>query len=400
MTDGSTSASHAVGEAVAKRIVEFVRFLRAAGFKSGPGKAIDAVGALQLTGVTDRRDVYWTLRAILVDSRDTQSLFDQAFALFWRPPAELDFELALPKTPDERRLVGNHRLADAYRPSKRPIVTDKPSDRRADAALTYSRREALRRRDFDSMTLDEIREAEKIVARLKLPLPGTVGRRFRTDQTGPRLDFRSTFRASVRGSVILPHWRRRRRVRRPLIALCDISGSMGRYVRMFLRFLHALTHHRGNVSCFLFGTRLTNVTRCLRHGDPDVALAHLADAVEDWDGGTRIGVCLRAFNRQWGRRVLAQGGLVLLISDGLDRDAGAGLAAETEFLRRSTRRLIWLNPLLRYDAFEPLAAGVRAILPCVDDFRPVHNLKSLDDLSAVLGEIGRDCERGRNWLAA
>ena len=189
------------------------------------------------------------------------------------------------------------------------------------------------------------------------------------------------------GGDALPLMRRQRRVRPPpLVVLCDVSGSMGQYSRMLLHFLHALTNDRDRVQVFLFGTRLTNVTRQLRFRDPDEALAKVAEAVQDWDGGTRIGPCLAAFNRDWARRVLAQGAVVLLITDGLDRAGAEGLTQEMERLHKSCRRLIWLNPLLRYEGYAPKSQGARAMLPQVDEFRSVHNLASLSELAEALSQ--------------
>jgi hypothetical protein len=197
---------------------------------------------------------------------------------------------------------------------------------------------------------------------------------------------RATLRESLReGGDIIPLVRARAlEVHPPLVVLCDISGSMNPYARMFLHFLHAITNDRDRVHTFVFGTRLTNVTRQLRHRDVDVAMARVADAIKDWAGGTRIGVCLREFNWRWARRVLGQNACVLLVSDGLDREAGEGLAEEMERLARSSRYLVWLNPLLRYERFEAKPAGVRAMLPHVDLFLPVHNLKSLVELARTL----------------
>ena len=187
--------------------------------------------------------------------------------------------------------------------------------------------------------------------------------------------------------------------RPPIVAICDISGSMSDYTRVFLHFLHALGEERGRVHTFLFGTRLTNVTRSLRHKDPDEALAACTAHVEDWSGGTRIGATLHEFNRLWSRRVLGQGASVLLFTDGLERDGSEELGREMERLHKSCRRLIWLNPLLRYDRFEPRAQGIRAILPHVDEFRPVHNLASIADLvGALSGQAGAASTDPRLWL--
>jgi len=179
--------------------------------------------------------------------------------------------------------------------------------------------------------------------------------------------------------------RRERRLRRPpLVIICDISGSMERYSRMMLHFMHAVTNDRDRVHTFLFGTRLTNVTRYLRYKDVDMALEKVGEEVVDWSGGTRIGACLHDFNQNWSRRVLTQGAVAIIISDGLDRDEAAGLEDEMERLHKSCRQLIWLNPLLRYEGFQPKSMGIRAMLPHVDDFRTVHSLNNLQDLTRVL----------------
>jgi uncharacterized protein len=212
---------------------------------------------------------------------------------------------------------------------------------------------------------------------------------------GNQVDMRATLRAmtSARGAVVPLEWRKRRRRRPPLVVLCDISGSMDRYSRMLLFFLHAITNDRDRVHTLLFGTRLTNITRYLKHRDVDVAVARVSAAVSDWAGGTRIGACLEEFNRRWSRRLLGQGAVVLFISDGLDSDVGEGLGAEMDRLARSCRRLIWLNPLLRYDGFEARPAGIRAMLPYVDEFLPVHNFDSLMQLSTAFARRGN--VRGR-----
>ena len=251
---------------------------------------------------------------------------------------------------------------------------------------SYSAREVLRHADFDTMTEDELAQAKAMIAALRLPVPEVRTRRFRPDAGGARVDLRASLRACLRaGSEVIPLRRRSVRYRPPpLVVLCDVSGSMSRYSRMFLHFLHAITSDRDRVHAFVFGTRLTNVTRCLRHRDADAAMLEIAKAVADWSGGTRIGACLHEFNFGWSRRVLGQNATVLLISDGLDRDAGAGLSREMERLHKSCRTLLWLNPLLRYEGFEPRPAGIRAMLPHTDAFLPAHNLDSLADLADVL----------------
>jgi uncharacterized protein with von Willebrand factor type A (vWA) domain len=246
------------------------------------------------------------------------------------------------------------------------------------------------------MSADEIAQAKALIRAMQLPIREVATRRFHPDPRGWRVDLRRTLRRSLHGGGAMIDLAKKRRIRRhpPLVILCDISGSMERYSRMLLHFMHAVTNDRDRVHCFVFGTRITNVTRQLRQRDVDVALGKVGDVVEDWSGGTRIGRCLHQFNRTWSRRVLAQGAVVLLITDGLDRDAGEGLEREMERLHKSCRRLIWLNPLLRWEGYAPLAAGSRAIIRHVDDFRPVHNLESLAQLTSALARIGPRREEG------
>jgi uncharacterized protein with von Willebrand factor type A (vWA) domain len=255
-----------------------------------------------------------------------------------------------------------------------------------EARLTFSSREVLSRMDFDTMSAAELAEAKKMLSQLRLPLPTVRTRRRKISKNGRMVDLRATLRESLReGGDTIPLVRSARtELHPPLVVLCDISGSMNPYSRMFLHFLHAITNDRDRVTVFVFGTRLTNITRQLRHRDVDVAMARVAEAIKDWSGGTRIGASLREFNFKWGRRVLAQNACVLLVSDGLDREAGEGLGEEMERLAKSCHRLVWLNPLLRYEKFEARPAGVRAMLPHVDLFLPVHNLKSLVDLAKTL----------------
>jgi hypothetical protein len=266
----------------------------------------------------------------------------------------------------------------------RPRPEDEPPV--MDAVLTVSDQERLQRMDFEAMGADEIAEAKREIRRLVLPLDLRRTRRLRADSLGPVTDLRRTIRQSLRQGGEILTIARNRHLRRPppLVVLCDISGSMSRYAQILLHFLHAVTNDRDRVHVFLFGTRLSNVTRQLRHRDPEVAFQMVSHVVPDWSGGTRIGEALESFNRLWARRVLAQGAVVLLITDGLDRDGARGLADNMDRLHRSCRRLIWLNPLLRWAGFEPKSQGIRAMLPHVDDFRPVHNLASLRALVDLL----------------
>ena len=374
-----------------ENIMFFGRVLRAAGLPIGPGQVIDAVRATATVGVTDREIFYWALHAVLVNRREQRVIFDQAFHIFWRNPRLLERMLlmVLPtfrtggRAETETALV--RRVQEALAPQDMTAETSgqPEAELQVDAVMTYSGSELLQSMDFEKMSVAEVEEARRTIARMRLPVREMVTRRFAASPRGRRIDPRRTMRASLRdgGDSIPLRFTEPRRRPPPIVALCDISGSMGRYSRMLLHFLHALTNDRMRVQTFLFGTRLTNVTRYLRQRDVDEALAKVGGAAADWSGGTRIGLCLRMFNRDWSRRVLGQGAVVLLISDGLDRDAGDGLAAEVDRLHRSCRRLIWLNPLLRFDGFAPKSRGIRAILPHVDEFRPVHSLNSLQDLA-------------------
>lgn len=396
----------AAGGRLAANLVHFGRVLRRAGLPVGTGQILDALRAAELVDVTRRDELYWALHAVFVHAPAQRELFDQAFRLFWRepggsaPPVEgLREALRLPsgKQAHPRRRVAEA-LAGADAGEESPQADAPPA---ADAALTASGAEALRTRDFRDMSAEEIRRARRAVERLPLTLEARPTRRFRPDARGPRVDARATLRAMLRaGGGRIPLQRRRRRVAPPpLVVLCDISGSMERYTRMLLHFLHVLTSRRGRVRTFLFGTRLTEVTRDIARRDVDDALRRLGRRVEDWGGGTRIGRCLEEFNRAWARRVLGQGAVVLIITDGLDRDGGEGLERAAARLRRSCRRLVWLNPLLRFQDFEPTAAGVRALLPHVDEHRPVHDLASLEALAEALARPGVRMPRGRRPAA-
>ncbi len=390
-------------------IMHFARVLRAAGLPIGPGRVLDAVNAVRAVGVADRNDFYWTLHAVFVNRSPHRELFDQAFHVFWRNPRLLERMMSMvlpafeyPQGMSEQRL--RRRLGDAFKSGLGAEAGQQPpaTEVELDAALSWSAREVLQDKDFEQMSSDEVARAKSAVARMRLLFARVPVRRYRRHRLGNRVDMRASLRGALRsGPGVIPLERcRRRRRPPPLVILCDISGSMGRYSRMLLHFAHTLAADRGRVTSFVFATRLTNVTRHLREKDVDVALERLSDAVCDWSGGTRIGACLAEFNRLWSRRVLAQGAVTLLITDGLDRDAGEGLGDQVERLHKSCRRLIWLNPLLRYEDFAPRSLGMRAILPHVDDFRSVHNLSSLEELAGVLSQAGARHQEGvSQWLA-
>ncbi|MFN3399025.1 MAG: vWA domain-containing protein [Ferrovibrio sp.] len=387
-----TSGQNGEGGAFATNIVHFVRLLRASGLRLGPGKAMDAVRAVEVAGIRRRDDLYWTLFSVLVNRRDQRDLFDQAFHIFWRDPKILErmMSLLLPQaegTAEPSKSNMSQRLRQALLPGQGEArASNEKKEVEIDATLTFSADELLQKKDFADMTAEEMDQAKTAMARIDWPFRPARTRRLKPDARGHRIDLRASLQSSLRtGGTIIPLKRKSPGERPPpLVVLCDISGSMSQYSRMFLHFMHALSNDRSRVHSFLFGTRLTNISRMLRQRDVDKALTAVSERVPDWSGGTRIGATLAEFNRLWSRRVLGQGAVVLLLTDGLDREGGEGLPREMERLHKSCHRLIWLNPLLRWDGFEPKAAGIRAILPHVDDFRPVHNLSSIADLAHAL----------------
>ena len=283
-------------------------------------------------------------------------------------------------------------LKDRLRQEQREIELD--------SRFTVSDREVLQTKDFAQMSAAEIEAARVAIARMALSLDEVKTRRLAPRLHGHLIDMRRTLRRSLKagGAVIDLKYLGPRTKPPPIVALLDISGSMSDYTRLFLHFLHTITDARKRVHTFLFGTRLTNVTRSLKTRDADEALAACSAAVSDWSGGTRIATSLAVFNKLWARRVLGQGAIVLLITDGLERDPDDRLAFEIDRLHRSCRRLVWLNPLLRYAGFEAKAKGIRAILPHVDEFRPIHNLRSVADLVRALSAPGEDANDPRKWL--
>jgi hypothetical protein len=374
---------------LAENILYFARALRAAGIPVGSGAVLDALEAISVARVGDREDFYWMLHAVFVKRHEHTILFDQAFRIFFRKRGYIEKLIAsmLPevaKTAPKPPAPGAQRVQQALLGGLN-AREDKP-EVEIDARLTVSDREVLQKKDFAQMSAAEIAAAKQAIARLALPLDMVRTRRMAPSRRGHLIDIRRTLRASMKagGALIDLKYLGPREKEPPIVALLDISGSMSQYTRLFLHFLHSITDARKRVTTFLFGTRLTNVTRAIRARDPDEALAACSAHVVDWSGGTRIASSLREFNKSWSRRVLTQGAVVLLISDGLERDADDTLSFEMDRLHRSCRRLIWLNPLLRFEGFEARAKGVRTMLPHVDELRPIHNLESMAGLVRAL----------------
>lgn len=384
---------------LAENIVHFSRVLRASGLPVGPDRVIAAIAAVEAVGLDRREDVHAALGAVMLDRHEQQVIFDAAFEAFWRDPKLLEqlmFAL-LPKIQGrgEKELPPRpNRLAEALAPP-RPEPPPTPRAQRDDeevsfdASFSFSERERLQQADFETMTAEEFALAQQLAERVPLPVRPVKRRRHAPASSGT-LDLRASLQHMARQpETLAPSFTRARVETPPLVVLLDISGSMDRYARLFLHYVHGLTRRYLKVHTFTFGTRLTNITRALRFRDPDVALK-LADAqVQDWKGGTRIASTLGEFNRRWARRVLGANAAALLVTDGLDRDDRGELERAAAQLHRLAHEVVWLNPLLRYAGFEPRAAGVRALLPHVDRFLPVHNLASLADLSRALREPAR-----------
>jgi uncharacterized protein with von Willebrand factor type A (vWA) domain len=387
-------------------LMHFARLLRRAGLPVGPSDMLAAQQALALVDISSRAQVRTALRATMIHRHEHADLFDQAFLMFWRDPEAAKSAAAMqlldgrPQKP-ERAPPGGRRLAEAMQTPQEKRRPPEEERQEIEATFTVSERERLQTMDFEAMSADEINAAKREIQKLTLPLDERRTRRRRPDPSGPHVDLRATIRNSLRtGGEILDIAATRKTTRPPpLVVLCDISGSMNRYAQILLHFLHAVANDRDRVSIFLFGTRLSNITRQLRHRDPEVAFQLVAHAVPDWSGGTRIGEALAEFNRHWARRVLGQGAVVLLVTDGLDREGARGLAENMERLHKSCSRLVWLNPLLRWEGFAPKSQGIRAMLPHVDEFRTVHNLASLRDL---VGTLSRPAPRGamERWRTA
>ena len=375
--------------------MHFARVLRSAGIAVGTDRVQLALQALRIAGFDSRPDFHAVLSTCLLDRIEHKDLFDQAFELFWRDP---DLEgrmraMLLPKvraqaalTPEQRE---NRRLGDALFPNPRPDAPQPEPDEsmQFDAAFTVSEQEVLRKADFDTMSADEWRAARRALSMMRWVFEPLPTRRAEASPRAGRVDWRATLQTMARhgGELGEMRWRRPRPLPAPMVVLADISGSMSRYSRMLLHFAHALGHAEARVESFVFGTRLTRTTRLLKSRDPDVAVSQVVKAVEDWSGGTRITTSLHEFNQRWARRCLSSRTTVLLISDGLEHGDTKALSSEMERLAKSCRRLIWLNPLLRFEKFQPKAAGIRAMLPHVDRFLPVHNLDSLEHLVRLLG---------------
>ncbi len=383
--------------ALLRNLLHFAGLLRSLGLDVPAGRMPDVTAALAHVDLGRRQDVYFTLRSLLVHRQQDLAPFDEAFRVFWRPPPD-DWTSNDLRALGEKRRFGPPQVEPAVTPSS-PAEASLPTlPERIERVvpMSHSPSEATRLKDFAHFTTAEMEEARQAIARFEWSLDTRRTRRW-TAGKGPAADLRRVVRSNLGygGELVSIPSRERRIARRPLVLLCDVSGSMERYARILLHFAHGLTRDLDRVEAFLFATRLTRVTHDLARHGVDRALAAVQRSVPDWGGGTRIGEALRSFNLHWARRVLGHGPVVLLISDGWDRGEPAVIRQEIGRLQRSCHRLIWLNPLLGSPDYLPLTRGMQAALPYVDDFLPVHNLVSLEALAVKLSERKGAQRRGR-----
>ena len=404
------------GERLLFRLTEFGRILWEVGIDVGPRKMLDLTETLAYVDVTNKEDFYNTLKCSLLAKHEQEALFDQMYLYYWYMRDQLDKKKAdapgtarrdekhLRLPPSELKRLAEHLNApQEQRKDLRAEMREserrrRDSDRRDDDTdddtanphgLAYSAIEALRKKDFESFTWDEVQEAKKLMAEMRWHLGMRPTRRKRPSRRGSYPDMRRIVRRNLKyGAELLElTWRETKRKPRPLVIICDISGSMSLYSRLLLHFIHTISNGLLNVEAFVFGTRLTRVTRQLKKRDVDDAVRDVSKTVQDWSGGTRIGDALHYFNHKWARRVLGRGAVVLIISDGWDRGEPGVLEAEMDRLQHSCHRLIWLNPLLGSPDYRPLTIGMKTALPYIDNFLPAHNLDSLIQLGNLLATI-------------
>ncbi len=375
-----------------RNIVLFARLLRALDIEVTPTQILDLLEGLRHIQLRERQDVKDTARTILINRHEYISLFDQAFDLFWQARdrqelSEMDIDVFIPEQPEQRKqeILSIQSQGEGFSPPD----LDPDDDPIIDRSESYSVNEVLRQKDFVDLTPHELAEVKQLMQRMDWQLEQRRTRRKTPATHGIYYDMRRTFRQNLRygGEPLVLKRRTRKLKRRPLVVISDISGSMERYARILLKFIYVISQGLEDAEAFVFSTRLTRITRQLRGREVDIVLDQVTNAIQDWGGGTRIGEALRTFNYDWGRRVLGQGAIVLIISDGWDRGDIALLDKEMKRLQLSCQRLIWLNPLLGSPNYQPLTRGIQAALPYIDDFLPVHNLASLEQLGELLERL-------------
>ena len=371
------------------RLGAFARLLHDAGVEAGPRRLTDATRALGYIDLKQQIDFRNALRSVFVSRKEDLPTFEAAFDIFWAPPDPRASagvlpgrNRALPMSPERAKAWANALGLSSSQMNREKEPTTEPL-----SSSGYSAEELLRHKDFEQMTWEETEQVRRLLEQAPWRVAERKTRRLRAARAG-RIDLRRSARHAIRssGELMWLFHRRPRVRRRPLVLICDVSGSMERYSRLLMIFAHAIAR-REDVEAFVFSTRLTRITRLLRYRDLDRCLDSVSKGVHDFSGGTRIGEALGDFNRHWARRVLGHGAVVIVVSDGWDRGDPARLTAELIHLRRSAHRLIWLNPLLGSKGYQPLTRGMAAALPHVDDFLAAHNLKALEDLGLLLAGL-------------
>jgi hypothetical protein len=379
------------GNNLLDHVLAFGLLLREMGVDVSPGQMLELVQALEHVPIYDKQGFKDTCRCLLVLRREDLLLFEQAFTFFWRRPGAPDGQgVFLPdagmtthklRRPKPKRVGGQNDEQEQQEQEQEIEET---------VILTYSATERLRSKDFADFTWEEVQACKDMLKQMEWRIDERPTRRRRRAANGKQIDMRRLIRHNLRfgGEPIQMVWKEIKTEQRPLVVLCDISGSMERYSRILLQFVHTISNGLHDVEAFVFGTRLTRITRQLHRRDIDESIQEVSKHVIDWSGGTRIGDSIKEFNFRWARRVLGRGAVVLIISDGWDRGDTTLLSKEMDRLQRSCHRLIWLNPLLGAAGYEPLTKGIQAALPYVDDFLAVHNLVALEQLGALLAKIG------------
>lgn len=402
------------GERLLYRLTEFGRILWEVGIDVGPRKMLDLAETLDYIDITNKEEFYDTLKCSLLAKHEQEPLFNQLYLYYWymrdrqdkkgdtTPGAAKRDEKKMRLPPSELKRLAEHLNTPSDRKDLRTEMRESERRRRAEEHLNendddadtpqgtaYSAIEMLRKKDFESFTWDEVQEAKKLMSEMRWHLGQRPTRRKRPARRGSYPDMRRIVRRNLKyGAELLElTWREIKYKPRPLVIICDISGSMSLYSRLLLHFIHTISNGLLNVEAFVFGTRLTRITRQLKKRDVDVAVGDVSKTVQDWSGGTRIGDALHFFNQKWSKRVLGRGAVVLIISDGWDRGDASVLEVEMDRLQHSCHRLIWLNPLLGSPDYRPLTIGMKTALPYIDNFLPAHNLDSLISLGNLLGTI-------------
>jgi uncharacterized protein len=404
------------GERLLYRLTEFGRILWEVGIDVGPRKMLDLAETLDYIDITNKEEFYDTLKCSLLAKHEQEPLFNQMYLYYWymrdrqdkngdvTPGAAKRDEKKMRLPPSELKRLAEHLNAPSERKDLRTEMRESERRRRAEEHLdenddddadtpqgtAYSAIEMLRKKDFESFSWDEVQEAKKLMSEMRWHLGQRPTRRKRPARRGSYPDMRRIVRRNLKyGAELLElTWREIKYKPRPLVIICDISGSMSLYSRLLLHFIHTISNGLLNVEAFVFGTRLTRITRQLKRRDVDDAVGDVSKSVQDWSGGTRIGDALHFFNQKWAKRVLGRGAVVLIISDGWDRGDAGVLEVEMDRLQHSCHRLIWLNPLLGSPDYRPLTIGMKTALPYIDNFLPAHNLDSLISLGNLLGTIG------------